>query len=89
MVDEIRDAEDAIKGLNGYPFEGERLTVEFSKGARGSGGGGAGGGGSCFVCGAQGHWARDCPDNAEQGMDVRSGKCFRCGQPGHLAKFCR
>ncbi|KAJ3205232.1 hypothetical protein HDU67_008974 [Dinochytrium kinnereticum] len=79
-----RDAEDAIKALDGYPMDGERLTVEI---ARRSGAGGPTS--TCFVCAKPGHWARECPDNHEQGMDVRSGKCFRCGEGGHLARFCR
>jgi arginine/serine-rich splicing factor 7 len=45
-------------------------VVEISKRAGGEGSG-------CFLCGGTGHWARDCPDASERGMDVRSGKCFR------------
>jgi hypothetical protein len=35
-----------------------------------------------------GHWAKSCPENKDQSIDVKSGKCFRCGEAGHLAKFC-
>jgi len=56
--DDVRDAEDAIRGRDGYEFDGERLRVEFAKGSRdslriparvddrsrGRGGGGGGGG---------------------------------------------
>ncbi|KAJ1556394.1 hypothetical protein HK405_011227 [Cladochytrium tenue] len=31
----------------------------------------------------------ECPENKEQGMDVRSGRCFKCGGHGHLARECR
>ncbi|CAJ0908458.1 10904_t:CDS:2, partial [Entrophospora sp. SA101] len=68
-----RDADDAVKQLNGYELDGARIIVEWS---RRSGGPGSG----CFLCGGQGHWARECSDAREKGMDVRSGKCFRCGE---------
>ncbi|KAI8609869.1 hypothetical protein BC830DRAFT_1173181 [Chytriomyces sp. MP71] len=68
-----RDAEDAIAALNNYPFEGERISVEWSRRSANASSS------TCFICGQGGHWARECPDNREQGMDVRSGKCFKCG----------
>ncbi|KAG9305863.1 hypothetical protein G9A89_016515 [Geosiphon pyriformis] len=77
-----RDADDAVKQLNGYELDGARIAVEWS---RRSGGPGSG----CFLCAGQGHWARECPEAREKGMDVRSGRCFRCGEIGHLAKYCR
>jgi len=30
--DDVRDAEDAIRGRDGYDFDGDRLRVEFAKG---------------------------------------------------------
>ncbi|XP_068634117.1 serine/arginine-rich splicing factor SR34A isoform X2 [Aristolochia californica] len=52
--DDARDAEDAIRGRDGYNFDGHRLRVELAHGGRGhssssdrrSGHGGGGGGGS-------------------------------------------
>uniref|UniRef100_M1AT83 Pre-mRNA-splicing factor SF2 n=1 Tax=Solanum tuberosum TaxID=4113 RepID=M1AT83_SOLTU len=50
--EEARDAEDAIRGRDGYDFDGHRLRVELAHGGRGNsssndryGGGGGGGGG--------------------------------------------
>ena len=46
-----RDAEDAVRALHNYMFEGRRLTVEFSN-KKGTGGN------ACLLCGVEGHWAR-------------------------------
>ncbi|KAL8155528.1 serine/arginine-rich splicing factor SR30-like isoform X2 [Apium graveolens] len=34
--EDVRDAEDAIEGRDGYKFDGQRLRVEFAHGGRGS-----------------------------------------------------
>ncbi|KAK3828822.1 MAG: hypothetical protein J3Q66DRAFT_276033, partial [Benniella sp.] len=62
-----RDAEDSVNKLNGYELDGNRISVEWS---RRSGGPGSG----CFLCNQPGHWARECPEAREKGMDVKSGK---------------
>jgi len=43
--DDPLDAEDAVRGRDGYNFDGYRLKVEFQKGSRGGGGGRGGYGG--------------------------------------------
>ncbi|KAF9585122.1 hypothetical protein BGW38_003799 [Lunasporangiospora selenospora] len=80
--EDSRDADDAVAKLNGYELDGHRITVEWS---RRSGGPGSG----CFLCNQPGHWAKECPQANEKGMDVKSGKCFKCGEHGHLARYCK
>lgn len=82
---DLRDAEDAVLKLNRTPLEGSEIRVEFAKRTFQR----APGESTCYLCQKSGHWARECPENANPGMDVRSGNCFKCGRPGHLAKQCR
>ena len=48
-----RDADDALRAVDGVRFLGERIVVEWAKGGRRTE--------ECFKCGRLGHWARSCP----------------------------
>nr|CAH7757909.1 unnamed protein product [Callosobruchus chinensis] len=41
----------------------------------------------CFICGEQGHIARQCPDNPK-GLYPKGGGCNVCGDVSHLKKDC-
>lgn len=40
--------------------------------------------GTCFRCGEEGHFARDC---TKSGATPSRDSCFRCGKPGHLCNL--
>eukprot|EP00026_Physarum_polycephalum_P015534 Phypoly_transcript_16240.p1 GENE.Phypoly_transcript_16240~~Phypoly_transcript_16240.p1 ORF type:complete len:131 (+),score=14.48 Phypoly_transcript_16240:37-393(+) len=64
--DDDRDAEDAIRGMDGVEVDGANIVVESSHGGRRSSRGG-GSDEACYSCGGRGHWARDCPSQRTPG----------------------
>ncbi|XP_023245362.1 serine/arginine-rich splicing factor 7 isoform X3 [Copidosoma floridanum] len=83
--EDARDAEDAVRGLDGRTLCGRRARVEISNGKRSRDRGGpprrAGSSRSfhpedrCYDCGERGHFARDCSKHKGGGTRKRR----RCG----------
>lgn len=68
LFEEARDAEDALKEMDGRRVCGTRIRVEYARGGTGGGRGGRGGGsrgnsGKCYNCGKFGHTSRECRSN--------------------------
>ncbi|CAG9321248.1 unnamed protein product [Blepharisma stoltei] len=78
---EPRDAEDAIRDMDGRKLDGSRVIVEWA-GSNRSGHGSANED-TCFNCGQTGHWANNCKEG-----DWKD-KCYRCGKKGHMKRDCQ
>ncbi|XP_043685970.1 serine/arginine-rich splicing factor 7-like isoform X3 [Vespula pensylvanica] len=79
--EDARDAEDAIRGLDGRTICGRRVRVEPSNGKRLRDRGSSRRGvarpfhpeDKCYECGERGHYARDCPRHRSSRRKRRCG----------------
>jgi len=82
-----RDAQDAIKDMDGQSRFGGRIRVEAASGRKRGGGRGGGFGGrgppryDSYGGGGRGGY--------RGGGGGRGGNCYKCGEPGHIAVDCR
>eukprot|EP00004_Rigifila_ramosa_P013168 TRINITY_DN28_c0_g1_i1.p1 TRINITY_DN28_c0_g1~~TRINITY_DN28_c0_g1_i1.p1 ORF type:complete len:181 (+),score=15.44 TRINITY_DN28_c0_g1_i1:44-544(+) len=62
-----RDAEDAVRNLDGKEIKGKRCRVELARDPRDRRERGPPGGRNCYECGEPGHFARECPRRGGSG----------------------
>ena len=77
--DDEKDADDAVRGLDGTTVCGSRVRVERSRGKSRRGGGGGGGG--------RGGYGGRGGGGGGRGFDPND-RCYECGEKGHYAYNC-